>query len=66
MNARIVRTVNASPNATSTRIRPGRVLNRPMLCITQMVGTTAGGMISPASTRVLISGFSRDFRRSST
>ena len=50
-NARKSRTENGIPKATSTRIRPIRVLNRCRCCSTQMVGTTAGGMISPASTR---------------
>ena len=64
-NARIVSTVKDRPNATSIRIRPCRVLNMPRLC-SQIVGTTAGGMIRPASTRMLISGFSGLGRRSRT
>ena len=34
--------------------------------MTQMLGTTAGGMMSPASTSALTSGFHRDLRRCST
>ena len=62
----MVGTVNESPNATSTRMRPGNVLNRGRDCITQIVGTTAGGMIRPASTKVLINTLMALFRRSST
>ncbi len=42
------------------------VLNRPNDCSTQIVGTTAGGMISPASTRKLTIAVQRDGRRCST
>ena len=49
-NARNSSTQNDMPKATSTRISPGRVLKRPSCCRTQMVGTTAGGMIRPDST----------------
>ena len=42
------------------------VLNRPRPCSTQMVGTTAGGMISPASTKKLTMLVQRDGRRCST
>ena len=66
MKARMVSTVKDNPKATSTMIRPGMVLKMPRACISQMVGTTAGGMIRPASTKRLISGFSRLLRRSST
>ena len=41
---------NGIPNATSTRISPESVLNRCSRCITQIVGTIAGGMIRPDST----------------
>ena len=53
-----------SPKVTSIKIMPGMVLNRPRLCSTQMVGTTAGGTISPARTKKLATVFQRDWRRS--
>ena len=65
-NARNSSTQNDMLKATSTRIRPGRVLNSPRLCSTQMVGTTAGGMISPASTSRLTRLASGPGRRCST
>ncbi|MFC6605644.1 hypothetical protein ACFQFC_01120 [Amorphoplanes digitatis] len=66
MNARNSSTQKARPNATSTRIRPDIVRNRPRRWSTQMVGTTAGGMISPDSTRKLTRPFHRPRRRCST
>ena len=48
------------------RISPCSVLNIPSPCSTQMVGTTAGGMISPARTRKLITPVQNDGRRCST
>ena len=53
-----------SPNVTSIKIMPGMVLNRPRLCRTQTVGTTAGGTISPARTKKLATVHQRDSRRS--
>ncbi len=42
------------------------VLNMPILCSTQMVGTTAGGMIRPASISMLMTPFHRLFLRCRT
>jgi hypothetical protein len=53
MNARKSRMTKDMLNAISTRMRPGRLLNRPRLCSTQIVGTTAGGMIKPDNTSAL-------------
>ena len=64
--ARNSRMQNDSPKAALTKIMPGICLNKPRTCSTQIVGTTAGGMISPASTRKLITGFQRERRRWST
>ena len=50
---------NGSPKAISIKIRPGMVLNNPIVCSTQIVGTTAGGTIKPASTRILMTGLSQ-------
>ena len=50
---------NESPNVASIRIIPGIVLNSPRRCSTQMVGTTAGGTISPASTKKLTTALTR-------
>jgi hypothetical protein len=49
-NARKSSTENDMPKAISTRMSPNRVLKIPRFCRTQMVGTIAGGMISPDST----------------
>ena len=48
---------NEARRSTSIRIMPGIVLNSPSACSTQIVGTTAGGTISPASTKKLTTGF---------
>ena len=64
--ARNSRMQNDSPKAALTKIMPGICLNKPSPCSTQIVGTTAGGTISPASTKKLITGFQRDLRRCST
>ncbi|MNL44938.1 hypothetical protein D3C87_1675500 [compost metagenome] len=65
-NARNSRTQNASPNVASIRIMPGIVLNSPTPWSTQMVGTTAGGTMSAASTMKLMTGFHRLRLRCST
>ena len=65
MNARNSRMQNASPKAISMRMSPVKVLNSPRLCSTQMVGTTAGGMMSPDSTRKLTRPLQRLCRRCS-
>ena len=63
MNARKTRTEKGMRKASSIRIKPMRVLNSPSAWSTKMVGTTAGGMIRPASTRTLTSELTRSFRR---
>ena len=59
-------TENGSRNATSTRIRPRIVLNRPSAWRTKIVGTMAGGMMSPASSRAATIEPTRSRRRWST
>ena len=44
----------AARRRSRSKISPGMVLNRPMDCSTQMVGTIAGGTIRPARTRMLM------------
>ena len=53
MNAWNSSTQNDMPKAISTRIRPCRVLKSASFCRTQIVGTTAGGMIRPDSMSTL-------------
>ena len=65
-NARNNRMQKAMFQATFTKIMPRICLNSPMLCSTQIVGTRAGGTISPANTRKLTSAFQRDRRRCRT
>ncbi len=66
MNARNSSIANDRWKATSARIIPGSVLNRPSACSSQMVGTTAGGMISPDSTKKPATLDTRPGRRCST
>jgi hypothetical protein len=66
MKARNSRMQNDSPKATSIRISPPRVLNNPSFWSTHTVGTTAGGMMRPDSTRKLIRPFQRLCRRWTT
>src|SRR5690349_6556985 len=49
MNARKIRVEKGMVNATSTMISPKSVLYRPTHWSRKIVGTTAGGMMSPAS-----------------
>lgn len=63
MNARNSNMQNGNPYAISIKISPGIVLNSPTFCSTQMVGTTAGGTIRPARTRMLTHAPSRPGRR---
>ena len=64
--ARNIRMQNGIPKATFTKIMPIICLNSPISCSTQMVGTIAGGTISPASTMAFTNGFQRELRRCST
>src|SRR5690349_10165916 len=64
--ARNSSTANGRPNAISTVISPGTDLKMPSSCITQIVGTTASGTISPARTKKLTRPVSREARRCNT
>ena len=66
MNAWNSSTLNDRPYAISTRISPVIVSNRPNFWRTQIVGTTAGGTIRPASIKVLMIPRSLLRRRCST
>ncbi len=64
--ARNSRMQNDSPKVASMRIIPPMVLNRLRPCSTQIVGTIAGGTMSPARTKKLMTPFHRLGRRCST
>jgi len=64
--ARNSRMQNDRPNVASMRIIPPIVLNRLSPCRTQIVGTIAGGTMSPARTKKLITPFHRLGRRCRT